>query len=98
MSNDRIEGAATNAMGHVQDGFGGLVGDQQTQAKGKLNQAAGTLQANYGKAVEQAQAAFDQAKDKTETYVREKPMVALGIVGGASLLLGMLLRGGRKRA
>ncbi len=103
MSEDRIEGALKKGIGHVQDGFGGLTGDQQTQAKGKLNEGVGSLQNAYGKVVDQAQAAIGEAQDRAqdvygevERYVRNQPLMAVGIGAGAGLLIGMLLRGGRK--
>jgi uncharacterized protein YjbJ (UPF0337 family) len=103
MSEERIEGAARKGLGHLQDAAGGLVGDSSLQAKGKLNEAAGSVQNAYGRVKDQAHAAFDQAKDRAqyvygdlEGYAHEKPLAALAISVGLGLALGLILWGGRK--
>lgn len=103
MVEDQIEGAARQGVGRVQDAVGGLVGDERTQARGKLNEAAGSLQNAYGKVKDQAQDAIGQVKDRAgdtydevEAYVREQPLTALGIAVGVGLVLGLLLHGGRR--
>ena len=103
MSEDRIEGAAKQGVGKVQDAVGGLTGSDNTQAKGKLNEAAGTVQNAYGQIKDQASDVIDQARDQAqdvyeqiEDFVREQPFAAAAIGVGVGLLLGMLLRGGRK--
>ena len=110
MSEDRIEGTVKNGFGRAQDAYGGLTGDTATQAKGKLNQVAGTVQDKIGQVKDQAQDALGQAQDalgqartraedaygEIEAYAREKPAAALGFALGAGLLLGLLLRGGTR--
>jgi uncharacterized protein YjbJ (UPF0337 family) len=103
MSEERIEGAARNGLGHVEDGFGGLVGDAKTQAKGKLNQAIGSMQNAYGKALDHADEALDDVQGHAEAlvsdlqaYVREKPLLSLGVALMAGALLWQLIGGGRK--
>jgi len=88
-----------NGVGRVQDAVGGLTGDTRTQLKGKLNEAAGSLQDAYGQVKGQAADALDQAQDvleDLEVFVREQPFAAAAIGIGVGLVLGMLLRGGRK--
>ena len=41
MTDDRIEGAVREGVGHVQDAVGGLVGDEGMQIKGGLNSRCG---------------------------------------------------------
>ena len=103
MSEDRIEGAAREGLGRLQDAFGGLVGDGATQARGKLNEAFGSAQHAYGRAKDGALDVFDEAGDQlqralgdVEDYVREDPLKALAIGVGIGLTLGLLLWGGRK--
>ena len=43
-TNDRIEGGLDQAKGRAKDAWGGLTGDEQTQAEGKVDQAQGGLQ------------------------------------------------------
>jgi uncharacterized protein YjbJ (UPF0337 family) len=103
MSNDRIEGAVREGVGRVQDAAGGLFGNSKTEMRGKLNQAAGSAQNAYGQVKDQASDALDQARDQfsdiydeVEAYVRDQPMAALAIGAGVGLVLGLLMRGGRK--
>ena len=103
MSEDRIEGAAKQGLGRLQDAAGGLVGSDKTQAKGKLNEATGSLQNAYGQVKDQASDVLDQAKDQAqdtydqlESFVREQPFAAAAVGVGVGLVLGLMLRGGRK--
>ena len=103
MSDDRIEGAAKQGLGRVQDAAGGLFGSDKTQAKGKLNEAAGTVQNAYGQIKDQASDAVGQARDQAqdlyeqvEDFVKDQPFAAAAIGVGVGLLFGLMLRGGRK--
>ncbi len=103
MSEDRIEGAAKQGLGRVQDAAGGLLGNDKAQAKGKMNEAAGSVQNAYGQIKDQAADVMDQARDQAEdvyeqleTFVRDQPMAAVAVGLGLGLVLGMMLRGGRK--
>jgi uncharacterized protein YjbJ (UPF0337 family) len=99
MSGDRIEGTAKQGLGRLQDAAGGLLGDDKTQMKGKLNEAAGSIQDAYGQIKGQASDAVDQARDvyaEIEDFARDQPATALAAAIGIGLVLGLLLRGGRK--
>jgi uncharacterized protein YjbJ (UPF0337 family) len=96
MANNELEGATTNAMGHVQDAYGGLIGDYKAQMKGKLNEGLGFLQRSYGKAKNQSLTVASTARDRVQSYAQQKPFVVMGIVGGVGMLLGFMLRGSRK--
>ncbi len=103
MTDDRIEGAAKQGLGRVQDAIGGITGGDKTQLRGKLNEAAGTAQNAYGQVKDQASDVLDQVKDQfedsydqVESFVREQPFAAAAVAVGVGLVLGMLLRGGRK--
>jgi uncharacterized protein YjbJ (UPF0337 family) len=100
---DQIEGVARQGVGRIQDAVGGLTGDAKTQIKGKLNEAAGSVQSAYGQAKDQARGAVNHAKgraedtlDDIEQYLRDRPFTAIGIGVGLGLLLAHMLGGGRK--
>lgn len=103
MSDDQMEGAVRQGVGRLQDAGGGLTGDAGVQGRGKLNEAVGAAQNAYGKFKDNAQDALGQAQDRAEdvygeieTYVRDNPLQAVGAAIATGLLLGLLLRGGRK--
>jgi uncharacterized protein YjbJ (UPF0337 family) len=54
MNGDRIEGAAKNAGGKIEEGLGRVTGDVKSQVEGKIKQAAGAAQDLYGQATETA--------------------------------------------
>ena len=92
MTDDRVEGGLKKAAGKLQDAWGGLSGDGETQAKGKLNEAAGSVQAAFGKAQDQVGDIYENA----ESYIRDQPGVAAAVIFGVGLVIGLMLRGGRK--
>jgi uncharacterized protein YjbJ (UPF0337 family) len=63
MNEDRVVGSATNLGGKAQEGLGRASGDVRTQAKGVINQAAGTAQDLYGQAKESVSDAYGQVKE-----------------------------------
>ncbi len=80
MNSEQIIGAAENVSGRVQDAVGALRGDVQTQAKGKLKQAAGAAKATYGHLKEIAEDAAHQTRDTVHVAVdRTKDRVRLGM-------------------
>jgi uncharacterized protein YjbJ (UPF0337 family) len=103
MSDDRIEGAAREGLGRMQDAVGGLVGDYGLQAKGKLNEAAGSVQNAYGKARDRADDAVHDARDQVlvvyddlQQYIRDNPLLAVGLGVLAGVVLWSLAGGGRR--
>jgi uncharacterized protein YjbJ (UPF0337 family) len=73
--NDRVEGAAHEFGGRVQEAVGDLTGDSKTQAQGLYNQASG-----------QAQQAAAQFSD----VVKAQPIVATLVALGLGYVLGRL--------
>lgn len=61
MDTDRIEGTGREVAGKVQKAVGGVIGDDETQAKGLYNQAAGIAQDTLGKAKDIARDAAEHA-------------------------------------
>ena len=76
---NRIEGAAEDTIGKVQDGMGGLLGDGATQAKGKARQVAGQAQGYYGETL-------DTLRDLTA----DQPLIALLAATGLGFIVGAL--------
>jgi len=104
MTDDRIIGAAREGIGHVQDGFGGLTGDARTQAQGKINEAKGAVQKSVGYAKDVAAEGFAQARDgavdaydQVDRFLRERPIVGVGIGLALGALIGILISETRNR-
>ena len=83
MNEDRLEGAARNLGGKVEQGFGRATGDAKLQAEGKLNEAAGVAQNLYGQAQDAAneavgavQDAAREADDRVRTFIETRPYTA----------------------
>lgn len=72
---DRVEGAAREFGGRVQEAVGNLTGDARTQAQGMYNQATG-----------QAQQAAAQFSD----VVKAQPVVATLVALAIGYMLGRL--------
>ncbi|WP_428374550.1 CsbD family protein [Lichenicoccus sp.] len=77
---NRIQGAAEEAIGRVQDGAGGLLGDTASQVQGKARAAAG-----------QAQGAYGEALDTVRDLAADQPLLALGVATGLGFILGAIL-------
>ncbi len=81
---NRVEGAAKTIGGKVQGAVGGMMGDAGVQAKGKLNQAAGSAQDAFGLVMDSASGWGGNVAD----MAKEKPVTALLV----ALSLGFVLR------
>jgi uncharacterized protein YjbJ (UPF0337 family) len=83
MDENRLQGTARNLGGKVQEGFGKVTGNAQTQAEGLANQAVGAAQDLYGQAADTARetaSSFEKALRHTiETQPYTSAFVALGI-------------------
>jgi uncharacterized protein YjbJ (UPF0337 family) len=73
--NDRVEGAAREFGGRVQETVGNVAGDSKTQAEGLYNQAAG-----------QAQQAAAQFSD----VIKSQPVVSTLVAVAVGYILGRL--------
>lgn len=101
MTDQRIEGAATQAEGKVQTGLGRLTGDSKLQFDGRLNEVKGKALDAYGRVidgldglVEKAPAQYQGRARQGLDFARRKPLLTTGIVAGLAVLLGGL---GRRR-
>ena len=83
MDENRVEGAARNIGGKVQEGIGQVTGDAKTRVEGLANQAAGAAQDLYGQTADAAreQAAYLDTwlRNQIENQPYTTALVALGI-------------------
>ena len=92
MDENKIEGAARNIGGKVQDTVGGLTGDTGTQARGKANEALGSAQDAVGSVIDTA---GDWAESMAET-VKERPLLALLAAVSVGYMLRLLSHSSRR--
>jgi len=102
MDENRIEGAANEGVGRIQDAWGGLTGDTEDQAKGKWRQARGAAQELFGRARDQMRDQVGQRSrqakdrlDRTVDLIEARPMAAVGVAAFVGLTLGLLMKSGR---
>ena len=77
---NRIEGTARNIGGKIQDAVGAVSGVKDTQARGKMNRAAGSAQDAYGQAV-----------DEVRSFASDQPVIALLSAMVVGVVIGFLL-------
>ena len=101
MTDQRIDGAATQLEGKVQNGLGGLTGDSKLQLDGRLNEVKGKALDAYGRVIDGLDGLVAKApvqyQDKARQgldFARRKPLLTTGIVAGLAILLGGV---GRRR-
>ncbi|MDO9589259.1 MAG: CsbD family protein [Brevundimonas sp.] len=101
MTDQRIEGAATELKGKVQSGLGRLTGDSKLQIEGKINEVKGQARDAYGRVIDGLDGLVDKAPTQYQgkarqglDFARRKPLLTTGIVAGLAVLLGSL---GRRR-
>jgi uncharacterized protein YjbJ (UPF0337 family) len=99
MNGDRMEGAAKNFGGKVEEGFGRATGDVKTQVEGTMKQAVGTAQDLYGQAREtagDAAAAVQRQAGSLEETIREnietRPYTAVAIALALGWFIGRMGR------
>ena len=101
MTDQRIEGAATELEGKTQSGLGRLTGDSKLQLDGKINEVKGKALDAYGRVidgldglVEKAPLEYQDRARQGLDFARRKPLLTTGIVAGLAVLLSSL---GRRR-
>lgn len=101
MTDQRIEGAAAQTEGQVQNGLGRMTGDAKLQFDGKLNEVKGKALDAYGRVIDGLDGLVDKAPAQYQgkarqglDFARRKPLLTTGIVAGLAVLLGGL---GRRR-
>jgi uncharacterized protein YjbJ (UPF0337 family) len=101
MTDQRIEGAASQLEGKAQSGLGRMTGDSKLQLDGRLNEVKGKALDAYGRVidgldglVEKAPAQYRGRARQGLDFARRKPLLTTGLLAGAAILLGGL---GRRR-
>ncbi|MDI1326661.1 MAG: CsbD family protein [Brevundimonas sp.] len=101
MTDQRIDGAATELEGKAQSALGRLTGDSKLQLDGKLNEVKGKALDAYGRVIDGLDGLVEKApvqyQDKARQgldFARRKPLLTTGIVAGLAILLGGI---GRRR-
>ena len=101
MTDQRIEGVATELKGKAQGGLGRLTVDRKLHVEVNLNEVKGKELDAYGRVidgldgmVEKAPADLREPARKGLDFARRKPLLTTGILAGAAILLGSL---GRRR-
>jgi len=79
MDENRIEGAAREFGGRIEDAVGAVTGDKETQARGQADRVAGAAQNAYGQAV-----------DGVRNFASDQPLVALLSAMGIGIVVGLL--------
>ncbi len=92
MDENRVEGTARNIGGKVQEGLGHVAGDLGTEAKGRLNQAAGTAQDLYGQAKDATTDAAGSLDQWFRSTIETQPYTVAIAVLGIGWVLGRLNR------
>ena len=101
MTDQRIEGTATELEGKAQNGLGRLTGDAKLQLDGKLNEVKGKALDAYGRVIEGLDGLVEKVpadlREPARTgldFARRKPLLTTGIVAGLAVLLSGV---GRRR-
>jgi ElaB/YqjD/DUF883 family membrane-anchored ribosome-binding protein len=86
------ENLAERSLGRLNDAAGAIAEDMKSETKTRLRGAKRAVDDAYGQTRDTALGAMGEA----EGFLRDKALMAVGIVAGAGLLLGFALRGAGK--
>lgn len=102
MDDNRIEGAAHEGLGRIQDTWGAATADPESQIHGKLNQVRGAAEKFYGKTREGLGDGIDDAMGQVRELIQDKidlvtrkPLLSVGGAVAFGLALGLLIRSRR---
>ncbi len=88
MDSDRITGAARTMAGKVEEGFGQMTGDRETQGKGIADQIAGTATNTYGRAKDTVR----EAADTVSSTVEHSPLGSLLAAAALGFVVAMVMK------
>ena len=101
MTDQRIEGAALQTEGQIQNGAGRLAGDSKMQIDGRLKEVKGKALDAYGRVIDGLDGLVAKAPVSVQghartglDFARRKPLLTTGIVAGLAVLLSGM---GRRR-
>ena len=80
MSGNQAEGTIRNVAGKAEEAVGSMMGDSNTELRGKAKQVAG-----------QAQSAMGEAIETVRDIASDQPMMAVMLAAGIGLIAGMLI-------
>jgi uncharacterized protein YjbJ (UPF0337 family) len=83
---DEIEGAVNKLAGKAQGAVGDALGDTKTSVDGRIREAAGKIQENYGAAAEQVRGFTEELTER----IHETPLLAVLAAAGLGYLLGRI--------
>ncbi len=83
---DEFEGTVNKVAGKVQGAAGDVVGDTKTSIDGRIREAAGKIQENYGAAAEQVRGFSEELTER----IHETPLLAVLAAAGLGYLLGRI--------
>ena len=99
MDQDRLEGAARNAGGALEEEFGRATGDTKTQLQGKASELKGRVQNLYGEAkdtaadtLKAARERAGQADDIVRTTIEQRPYTTAAVCLAIGFFIGSLVR------
>jgi uncharacterized protein YjbJ (UPF0337 family) len=95
MDEHRVTGAARNAGGRVEEGFGRVAGDTKSQVQGVIDQAQGTAENLYGQAKDAASSAAQGVRKSASSFedivrhtIEDRPYMAVAVALGLGWLVG----------
>lgn len=101
MTDQHIDGVATELEGEARSGLGRLAGDARLQVEGRVQQVKGQALDAYGRVIDgldglvaKAPLEYQDRARQGLDFARRKPLLTTGIVAGLAILLGGL---GRRR-
>lgn len=81
---DEIHGTVNKVAGKVQGAAGDFLGDAKTSTEGRIREAAGMIQENYGAAAESVRGFTEELTER----IHETPLLAVLAAAGIGYLLG----------
>jgi uncharacterized protein YjbJ (UPF0337 family) len=95
MDEHRVTGAARNAGGRIEEGFGRVTGDTNSQVQGVIDQAQGAAENLYGQAKDAASSAAEGVRKTASSFedivrrtIEDRPYTAVAIALGLGWLFG----------
>ena len=88
MDSDRITGAARTMAGKVEEGFGRLTGDRETQGQGIADQIAGTATNTFGRAKDTVR----DAASSVSSTVEHSPLGSLLAAAARGFVVAMVMK------
>jgi uncharacterized protein YjbJ (UPF0337 family) len=95
MDEHLVTGAARNAGGKIEEGFGRVTGDTKSQVQGVLDQAQGTAENLYGQVKDAASGASESVRKTASSFedtvrrtIEDKPYTAVAIALALGWLFG----------